>query len=121
MVSITANWVAATVAGTAWSVTDSSSHAANWTIQARVRDLAGNLGHGQPLRYTGYHNSSPSTPDLVAASDSGLSSTDNITKVTTPTFTGTAEAGSTVTLYDGTAVMAPASPQVGSGQSLPRP
>ena len=34
-----------------------------------------------------------------------MSSTDNITKVTTPTFTGTAEAGSTVTLYDGTAVI----------------
>ena len=44
----------------------------------------------------------PSAPDLVAASDSGVSNTDNITNVTKPTFTGTAEAGSTVTLYDGT-------------------
>ena len=43
----------------------------------------------------------PTTPDLTAASDSGASSTDNITNVTTPTFTGTAEAGSTVTLFDG--------------------
>ena len=47
----------------------------------------------------------PSTPDLVAASDSGTSSTDNITKVVTPTFTGTADAGSTVTLLDGTTVI----------------
>jgi hypothetical protein len=46
-----------------------------------------------------------STPDLVAASDSGTSSTDNITKVVTPTFTGTADAGSTVTLLDGTTVI----------------
>src|SRR6266404_6056685 len=47
----------------------------------------------------------PSTPDLIAASDSGSSSTDNITNVTTPTFAGTAEAGSTVTIFsDGVAV-----------------
>jgi Ca2+-binding RTX toxin-like protein len=42
----------------------------------------------------------PSTPDLAVGSDSGLSNTDNITSVTTPTFGGTAENGSTVTLYD---------------------
>jgi hypothetical protein len=40
----------------------------------------------------------PSTPDLAAASDSGRSSTDNITNITTPTFTGTAAAGSEVSL-----------------------
>ena len=32
-------------------------------------------------------------PDLAAASDSGSSNTDNVTNVTTPMFTGTAEAG----------------------------
>ncbi|ENC6732405.1 hypothetical protein ABKZ05_003116, partial [Vibrio navarrensis] len=48
----------------------------------------------------------PSTPDLDAASDTGASNTDNITNDTTPTFSGTAESGSTVTLY---------SDQVGSG------
>jgi serralysin len=47
----------------------------------------------------------PSAPDLVAASDSGVSNTDNVTKVTTPTFTGTADAGSTVTLLDGATVI----------------
>ena len=41
----------------------------------------------------------PSTPDLDAASDSGSSSTDNITNDVTPTFTGTADAGSTVKIY----------------------
>lgn len=41
----------------------------------------------------------PSTPDLATGSDTGESSTDNITNDTTPTLTGTAEAGSTVTLY----------------------
>ncbi|MGH9910486.1 MAG: Ig-like domain-containing protein, partial [Nitrososphaerales archaeon] len=43
----------------------------------------------------------PSAPDLTLASDSGSSSTDNITNDNTPTFTGTAEIGSTVKLYAG--------------------
>jgi large repetitive protein len=42
-----------------------------------------------------------STPVLAAGSDSGASSTDNITSVTTPTFTGTATAGADVKLYEG--------------------
>ena len=47
----------------------------------------------------------PSTPVLTAASDSGSSDSDRITNMATPTFTGTAEAGATVTLYsDGVAV-----------------
>ncbi|MCU8085751.1 beta strand repeat-containing protein, partial [Shewanella sp. SM23] len=40
----------------------------------------------------------PSAPDLDAASDSGVSSTDNITKNTTLVLTGTAEAGASVVL-----------------------
>jgi hypothetical protein len=47
----------------------------------------------------------PALPDLVATSDSGVSSTDNITKVTTPSLAGTAAALSTVTVYDGTTVL----------------
>ena len=45
--------------------------------------------------------SAPSTPDLLAASDSGVSNTDNITNVVRPTFSGTGENGATVTLRDG--------------------
>ncbi|MDF4837074.1 tandem-95 repeat protein [Vibrio parahaemolyticus] len=48
----------------------------------------------------------PSTPDLDAVSDTGSSNSDNITNDTTPTFSGTAQSGSTVTLY---------SDQVGAG------
>lgn len=45
----------------------------------------------------------PSGLDLAAEDDSGASSTDNVTNVTTGlTITGTAEAGSTVELFDGT-------------------
>ena len=43
----------------------------------------------------------PSTPDMTAASDSGSSSTDNITNSKTPTFTGTAVANATVKLFAG--------------------
>ncbi|WP_083706250.1 VCBS repeat-containing protein [Arthrobacter sp. QXT-31] len=35
----------------------------------------------------------PSTPDLAAASDSGRSNADNVTRITTPTITGTLPAG----------------------------
>ena len=51
----------------------------------------------------------PSTPDLDAGSDSGASNSDNITNDTTPTLSGTAESGATVTLY---------SDQVGGGATV---
>ncbi|MGD1937645.1 MAG: DUF4347 domain-containing protein [Cyanophyceae cyanobacterium] len=40
----------------------------------------------------------PSVPDLADASDTGQLNNDNVTNDTTPTFTGTAEAGATVQL-----------------------
>src|SRR5439155_4632306 len=40
----------------------------------------------------------PSVPDLDSNSDTGSSNTDNITKITTPTFTGTADPGVKVTI-----------------------
>ncbi|MPZ23361.1 MAG: hypothetical protein GEU28_07415 [Dehalococcoidia bacterium] len=41
----------------------------------------------------------PSTPDLVRASDTGKSRSDNVTKENTPTFAGTAQPGSIVRLF----------------------
>jgi Ca2+-binding RTX toxin-like protein len=41
----------------------------------------------------------PADLDLIAASDNGVSNTDNVTSIKTPTITGTAEPGSIVTLY----------------------
>jgi DNA-binding beta-propeller fold protein YncE len=40
----------------------------------------------------------PSAPDLASSSDTGTSNVDNITADNTPTFTGTGQAGSTITL-----------------------
>ncbi|SFC27888.1 choice-of-anchor U domain-containing protein [Massilia yuzhufengensis] len=42
----------------------------------------------------------PSQPDLASASDSGSSTIDNRTRIATPTFTGSAEAGALVELVD---------------------
>lgn len=48
-------------------------------------------------------NSAPANP--IASSDSGKSATDNITNVTTPTLTGTAGAGETITIFNGTTAL----------------
>jgi hypothetical protein len=53
------------------------------------------------VRFTVPTLTTPSTPDLDAASDTGISQTDNYTNDTTPTFTGTATAGSTIQLQIG--------------------
>ncbi|WP_200958356.1 DUF4347 domain-containing protein, partial [Massilia sp. Root335] len=61
----------------------------------------GSLGANSAIVIDTTAPGAPSTPDLTAGTDTGTSSSDNVTKNTTPTFTGTAEAGSTVKLYDG--------------------
>ena len=45
------------------------------------------------------------TIDLKSSSDSGSSDSDNLTNDTTPTLTGTAEAGSTVNVYEGSTLI----------------
>lgn len=47
--------------------------------------------------------SAPSTPDMTAGTDSGSSTTDNLTNDTTPTFSGTAEANATIELFSSVA------------------
>lgn len=42
----------------------------------------------------------PSSPDLLTASDSGRSTADDVTNDSTPTFTGTADSGTTVRLFN---------------------
>ncbi|MBP1207872.1 hypothetical protein JOD97_005958 [Duganella sp. 1411] len=66
-------------------------------------DTVGNLGGAgttPSLSFDTLAPSAPSTPALASASDSGTSNTDRITNDTTPTFSGTADAGATVKLYD---------------------
>ena len=76
-----------------------------------VASVGGNGKSSPSTTLTGYTTDTtpppaPSVPDLTAGSDSGASSTDNITNVTTPTFTGTAEPDATVEMLVGGVVAA---------------
>jgi hypothetical protein len=77
-----------------------------WTIQARAADLAGNRSVLSPETKLTIDTAVPDLPTVALAttSDSGVSNSDGYTKVTTPTFLGTAKngvaaAGLTVTVY----------------------
>lgn len=76
-------------------------------VQAAVRvfdgqtpTVTGRQGLSEPLLVT-IDTVVPSTtaPDLLASSDSGTSSTDNVTKVASPTFVGIGEANSKVRIF----------------------
>jgi hypothetical protein len=89
---------------TAWSITSSTLGSGGHSITATATDAAGNTsGSSGALSITidVTAPNPPSTPDLAASSDTGSSTTDNITSDTTPTFSGTAEANAVVKLYDG--------------------
>ena len=75
-------------------------------LTARATDAAGNQATSAALIVT-IDTQAPvvSTPDLSSSSDSGSSNTDNVTNVTAPLFTGTAEAGATVQLLEGATVL----------------
>ena len=76
-------------------LTSNTSH--NITITAT--DAAGNTSSASSalnITLDSAAPDAPDAPDLDAGSDTGSSATDNITTDTTPTFTGTAEANSTV-------------------------
>ena len=95
----------ATATGGSWSITAPKLADGIHSITATATDAAGNVS--APSAALGVTIDTvaptmPAAPDLTAVSDSGVSNTDNITNVKTPTFAGTAEAGSTVSLYDGT-------------------
>ncbi len=73
-----------------------------------IKDGAGNnavttlnsIGSTSGILVDAVAPAAPSTPDMTSDTDTGSSNTDDITGDETPTFTGTAEAGSTVKLYD---------------------
>ncbi|HWO55931.1 MAG TPA: Ig-like domain-containing protein, partial [bacterium] len=98
----------ATVTSTTWTFIDGGVSQGTHTYVARVEDAAGNQGPASAPYIITVDTTppiAPSQPDMTDASDDGVSNTDNITTDTTPTFTGTAEPGATVTLFsDGTPV-----------------
>jgi PhoPQ-activated pathogenicity-related protein len=76
-----------------------------YTLHLRAEDSSGLVSvHDVPFAIK-RSIVTPQLPDLIAASDSGASDTDNITNDDTPTIDVTAELGSTVTLFvDGSPV-----------------
>ena len=74
-----------------------------YSITAVATDVAGNQSvASSPFQVT-IDSAPPAAPaslDLTDASDTGTSNSDDVTGDNTPTITGTAEAGSTVGLYD---------------------
>jgi hypothetical protein len=63
-------------------------------------EIAGGYTTGQTFVLDHTAPAAPPAPQLSASSDTGVSNSDGVTSITTPTFTGTAEAGASVILYD---------------------
>jgi hypothetical protein len=108
-----------------------TANAEGTDIGVTVNSGTGGIGHHSTMTATIAQNAgaqaydtivpvAPGTPDMLNASDSGGSNTDNITSTTTPTITGTAEANSTVKLYDtdGTTVLGTGSATAGGTYSI---
>jgi large repetitive protein len=92
----------------AWSFTPSTGLSAGaHSLTVTARDTLGNTSAASSALSITIDTAAPSVPsiDLTASSDSGVSDTDNITSVTLPTLTGTAEAGATVKVYEGATLL----------------
>jgi hypothetical protein len=86
-----------------YTITASALGAGAHQVAATASDAAGNVSAPSTgLTVTILTSAvAPSAPDLDAASDSGWSDSDDLTRVNQPTLTGTASPGATVTLYIG--------------------
>ncbi|RSZ59691.1 DUF4214 domain-containing protein [Massilia atriviolacea] len=84
-----------------WSITSSMLAVGSHTVTARQTDLAGNVStaSGALAVVIDSGAAAPGTPVLAAPSDSGIAG-DNLTRFSTPTVTGSAEANATVELFD---------------------
>jgi Ca2+-binding RTX toxin-like protein len=92
----------------AWSITSTELADGSHMIKARQTDKLGNVSgfsHGLQVTIDTQAPSAPGRADLVATSDSGASSTDNITSDTTPTFSAKSETGATLAFLDGATVI----------------
>ena len=80
--------------------------AGSYTFKARAADLAGNISGDSPVFTVVVDTSAPAAPAVTAiTTDTGASGSDGVTSDTTLILSGTAEALSTVTVYqDGTSI-----------------
>ncbi|WP_413360828.1 Ig-like domain-containing protein [Prochlorococcus sp. MIT 1201] len=82
------------------SLTDDPDYETNpsYSFSVSATDLAGNSSE-QDVNLGILDDTPPSTPDLISTSDSGISNSDDITSDNTPSFSGTAKAGSSVEVF----------------------
>jgi hypothetical protein len=94
----------ANVTGGSWTFSTTLASDGQHALHAEATDTAGNTAATAAAPTITLDTTAPfvTRPVLIAASDSGIAANDGITNVTTPTVTGTLEAGSVVTLYDET-------------------
>ena len=88
-----------------YSVTSSVLGEGPHTVFVTATDVAGNLGPASTPTTITIDTTAPPAPSLPvmnAASDTGVSTTDRLTKQTKPVFLGTSEDNASVRLYDGT-------------------
>jgi len=109
----------ATVTGTSWIFTTPTLADGSYSLKSRATDLAGNVGPDSAVRSFTVDTVPPPAPAITGADDNFGSITGNIpnggaTNDATPTLTGTATAGSTVTVRRGTTTVGTATAN-GSG------
>ncbi|MCP4945541.1 MAG: hypothetical protein GY924_26650, partial [Planctomycetaceae bacterium] len=89
-----------------WTLADNSLSVivdGTYNVWAVATDVAGNIGtdtNVDELTVDTVAPAIPSQPDLVWTSDTGVSTTDDITSDATPTLAGTGEPGSSVEILD---------------------
>jgi len=98
-------WVNATISGNTWSAAGVTLAPGSGSLLTRTVDNTGHVLAGATHAYV--LDTAAAAPSLVATFvDSGASAKDNITSATKATLSGTAEAGATVKVYDGAALIA---------------
>jgi hypothetical protein len=96
----------ANATGGTWSITSTTFAEGTFDVFARATDAAGNTTDSATVGVTIQVNGpAVSAPDLTQGSDTGSSSTDNVTRDTTPTFTGAAGTDANITLLVGSTVL----------------
>ncbi|MBL8470942.1 MAG: DUF4347 domain-containing protein, partial [Rhodocyclaceae bacterium] len=72
-------WTQAVTVATDWSVSDTGSHGAGWTIVARVTNTASSLSGTAASQAATLDTSAPAAPSVALTTDSGSSGSDRIT------------------------------------------
>ncbi len=98
----------------AWSYTTAALASGPHSLTAKATDAAGNTGVASAALSVTIDTTAPVAPTIASFSTDSGTAGDHITNDATLTFTGTAEANSTVKVYDGTILLGTATAN-GSG------